>query len=223
MLSYRALLIGGLILGLVLCSAHLALRPREQDDRGAGTSRTSEQRRSAPAGDRPAATNVDELSALRDELASLRAELARQRRDAPAKASSPSASSPPDSGVRPSGFSREDAARELQARIAVIDSAFQSEHVDPTWSASASSAIQRALSSEDVGGLHADSVDCRSQTCRVELHDDGSGRLGKSMPVFALQLAGTLPTITASTVPQSSGGSTLVLYLSRQAQAAQAR
>jgi len=50
----------------------------------------------------------------------------------------------------------------------------------------------------------------------VELHDDGSGSLGKSMPMLAQQLAGTLPTATANTIAEPGGGSTVVLYLSRQ-------
>jgi hypothetical protein len=79
------------------------------------------------------------------------------------------------------------------------------------------------LSTDEVGGIQADNIDCRSDSCRVEVRDDGSGSLSKSMPMLAQQLAGTLPTITANNISQPNGESAVVLYLSRQVEQAPRR
>ena len=97
-----------------------------------------------------------------------------------------------------------------------VDALFRQQAIDPTWSANTSASIRSALNSEEVGGIQADNIDCRSESCRVELRDDGSGSLSKSMPMLAQQLAGTMPNITANNITQPNGDSTLVLYLSRQ-------
>jgi hypothetical protein len=60
-----------------------------------------------------------------------------------------------------------------------------------------------------MGDIGAGIVDCRSQTCRVELHDDGTGRLRRSLMTLAHQLSETLPTFTANTLPRPKGGSKL--------------
>lgn len=226
----HATLIGVLILGLVSCWVYLRVLSPGNTDRGSSGLQASPQRLAAPAGDR-SATNDTEIAALRGEVTSLRAELFTLRGQQVSARSASTNAGGQASGESQAGADdprssppvREEAARERQARIAVIDSAFRREIIDPTWSANTSSAIQSALASDDVGGIQADNIDCRSQSCRVELHDDGSGRLAKSLPLFVLQLAGTVSTMTANTIPQSGGGSTLVLYLSHQGEAAPSR
>ncbi len=102
-----------------------------------------------------------------------------------------------------------------QAQIERIDAGFRGQTVDQSWSANTASAVREALNSAEVGGLQAENIDCRSSSCRVELHDDGTGRLSKSLPIVALQLAGSMPTVTAETIPQADGTSNVVLYMSR--------
>jgi len=219
----RATLIGVLILGLVSCFAYLRLRSPGDVDQGASRLPAAQQRVMALAGG-AVVTNVADIAALREEVASLRAELLGQRRPLGALTSGHGTSqnsASADAGSSPQ--TREDAARDHQARVAAVDSEFRRQIIDPTWSAAASSAIRGALNNDAVGGIQADNIDCRSQSCRVELHDDGSGHFAKSLPLFALQLAGTLPNVTANTIPQPGGGSTVILYLSRQVEAAPAR
>jgi hypothetical protein len=165
----------------------------------------------------PATAKGADTTALREEVASLRAELASLRQQRPGHTGSASATedrTDTDAGAR--ARAREEAAQRRQAHIAALDSAFHSESVNPTWSANTSSLIQNVLSSDEIGHIQADSIDCRSESCRVELHDDGTGRLGKSLPMLAIQVASALPTITANNVARPDGSSTVVLYLSRQ-------
>jgi len=59
-------------------------------------------------------------------------------------------------------------------------------------------------------------VECRSRTCRLELADDGSGKLGKILPVFAQQVGRELPSIAYDRIVDASGTATMVLYMARQ-------
>jgi hypothetical protein len=123
---------------------------------------------------------------------------------------------PPAHDTRSDPIARAEAASARLAQIGKVDPAFRQQATDQSWSANTTSAIRDALNSEDVGGVQAESIDCRSSSCRVEFHDDGTGQLSKSLPIFALQLAGSMPNITASTVPQGNGASNVVLYMSRE-------
>ena len=125
---------------------------------------------------------------------------------------------PTGADVRSNVLSRAEANRERQMQIAGVESGFRKESIDQKWATTATSAVQYALNSEDAGRLQANSIECHSATCRVEVSDDGSGRLDKSLPILAQQLAGTLPNIIANRVDQPNGSSTLVLYMSRQSE-----
>jgi hypothetical protein len=169
------------------------------------------------------ATNLADLAALRAEVDALRAEVLALRHQLPAQ-SSPVASradGPPAADVRSDQSAQEEEAATRQAQMEKIDAAFRRQTIDQSWSANTTSAIHAALNSTEAGGLQAENIDCRSSSCRVELHDDGTGRLGKSLPIFALQLAGSMPTVTADTIPQNDGTSNVVLYMSRDSADAQ--
>jgi hypothetical protein len=163
------------------------------------------------------ATNLADLAELRGEVESLKAEVLALRHQPPAQSSPvPSrADGPPAPDVR-SDPSALDEAATRQAQMEMIDAAFRRQTIDQSWSANTTSAIHEVLNSTEVGGLHAETIDCRSSSCRVELHDDGTGRLSKSLPIVAQQLAGSMPTVMANTIPQGDGTSNVVLYMSRE-------
>jgi hypothetical protein len=198
--------------------AYLQLQPAEDTGHAASVSLVGQ---SHPAWmvQQGTPANVVDVAALKEEIASLRAEVSAMRQQRPRQAESAPAraDNQPVGDVRNDPVARAEALRQHQADIEAVDAAFRKQSIDPTWSASTSSTIREVLNSEDVGGLQADNIDCRSEGCRVELHDDGSGRLGKGLPVFAQQLAGSMPTVIADTVPQANGGSTMILYMSRDA------
>jgi hypothetical protein len=106
-------------------------------------------------------------------------------------------------------------ARDTQIREAYIqglESMFRRESSDPKWAASAISAIQAALGADKVG-LSSRNTECRAQTCRLEIPDDGSGKVNAALPVLASQLATVLPYVDADQVDDGAGGKTVVLYL----------
>jgi len=170
------------------------------------------------------ATNLADLAALTGEIDALKAEVLALRHQLPAQSSSIAsrADRPPAPDVRSDQSAREEEAATRQeeaatrqAQMEKIDAAFRRQTIDQSWSANTTSAIHDALNSPEDGALQAENIDCRSSSCRVELHDDGTGRLSKSLPIVALQLAGSMPTVTADTIPQEDGTSNVVLYMSR--------
>ena len=204
------------MIGFVLYLTYLRPQPLEESNREVSALPVRPSQSTVTVGGGSAAS-VDDIRALREDVASLRAAISLLRRQAPkqAESASTSADSQPGADIRSDALARAEAAREHQAEMEAVDAAFRKQAVDPTWSANTVSSIRNALNSEEIGGVQADNIDCRSDSCRVELRDDGSGRLSKSMPMLAQQLAGTTPNITANNVSQANGESTLVLYLSR--------
>ncbi len=62
----------------------------------------------------------------------------------------------------------------------------------------------------------ARSIECRSQTCKVELLDC-SGGVAKHLPVFVLQLGSMLATTQVDYVDQGGGLRLITLFMTRSA------
>lgn len=82
-----------------------------------------------------------------------------------------------------------------------------------------SSAVQAAIGETAELRQMAKGVECRSSTCRVELTDDGSGKLASILPMFAMRVGQQLPSVDARRIGDASGAATLVLYMSRHSDA----
>jgi hypothetical protein len=158
-----------------------------------------------------------ELAQMRQELTQLKHQLWTQGQrlaatdPARAEAHDPTAKDP-----RTDPEARAEQERKYREYMASVDAAFRKEATDPHWSSTTSSAVQTALiANSDLRPL-ARGVECRSRTCRVEIADDGSGKLGKILPVFAQQVGQELPSVTADRVQDASGAATMILYMSRR-------
>jgi len=211
----HATLIAVPVLGAVTYLTYLRLQPSEDTPHsGAVSVEHLSTVMTVPGGQ---AENLADMAALTGEVDSLKAEVKALRQQLAAQSSrvASRADAPPASEVRSDPGSREDAAVTRQAQMEMIDAAFRRQSIDQSWSANTTSAIHDVLNSTEVGGLQAETIDCRSNSCRVELHDDGTGRLSKSLPIVAQELAGSMPTITANTIPQGDGTANVVLYMSR--------
>jgi hypothetical protein len=216
-----AIMIAAAALALVSYLTYTRLLPREESG-GEGSALSTVPQMPIAASDSPTSKN-DDVTALRREMASLRAELAALRQ-MPRQVVSASANG--DQVVADSASmarAREEAAQWHQARIAAVDSAFRSQSINPRWSADTSALIQNVLSRDDVGHIQADSIECRTDMCRVELHDDRMRHMSNSLPKIAMQLARALPAITPDSIRRPDGSSTLILYLSQHREEMQAR
>jgi hypothetical protein len=166
------------------------------------------------AADAVPAPDRAEVASLRREVALLRAQVAL----GPHLAAGPPAvaSDAPPAGRRPARDPEAlaEGVRRRRALIEGLASAFLGEATDPSWSVATTASVRAALAAEEVG-LTARGVDCRSRTCRVEIPDDGSGRVAEALPLFANELAATLPNMVAHQVVDASGTATTFLYLTR--------
>jgi hypothetical protein len=157
-------------------------------------------------------TESPEVSELRQELFRLRHQVYAQGQRLATDSSRPQAAAPAEP---PGPEARAEAERKRKDYVAGIDAAFRKEVRDPQWSTATTSTVQSALAADDELRPLGRGVECRSQTCRVEITDDGSGSLGKLLPMFVHHVGPALPTMTADRVVDGSGGATMVLYLSR--------
>lgn len=102
-------------------------------------------------------------------------------------------------------------AQEHQQRIALIETDFQTEHVDNRWSNATTELLEQSLSVEELAGTAVFDVECRSNLCRLELqHDD---------PIAQIEFEEQLPMAVGEALPritmdQSEDGLTIV-YLAR--------
>ncbi|MES2353484.1 MAG: hypothetical protein V4568_03605 [Pseudomonadota bacterium] len=163
---------------------------------------------------------MDDLTALREEVAVLRAEVSMLRRRIPTQgqAQAETEDTPAmtaEKNARTDPLARAEAEKAHQKQMAGVEAAFRNEPNDSKWSSRAASTLQDALTGDDAARANMRNVECRSHTCRVEIIDDGSGQLAKSMPLIAQRVAQTFPTMTANQIDQGNGTSTTVLYMSR--------
>lgn len=166
------------------------------------------------------AVSKQEWAALKREVAALRAEVAALRRQRPAAGPAPAGVAEP-SAVPPRAFDparAEQDARLRRERIEAMEAAFRSEPADPEWSATATAAVQDALNQDPQVQAGVRALECRAQTCRVEVVGEGgqsSLALARFMPTLAQKLAPLLPSITLDETADPSGLTITVLYLTR--------
>ncbi|HWL88242.1 MAG TPA: hypothetical protein VNO21_20705 [Polyangiaceae bacterium] len=192
-------------LGVGLCAfVYRAVHIRAETPAAAsGTQRVAE-------GGPPASA---ELAKMREEIASLQRQVSSQRQmpvAEPVKAEADAKDLRTDSEMRAEG------ERKHREYMAGVEAAFRNETIDARWSPATSSVVQTAISADNALRALTRDVECRSSTCRVEIADDGSGSLGKALPMLALQVGPALPSVSSTRVEDGSGASTMVLYMSRQ-------
>jgi hypothetical protein len=172
--------------------------------------------------DKQADMQQQALAALRQDMARLRREFSTlqrqiQEQGQAATAGGPGSEADPASDPRSDPAARAEAERVRQEQMAVIEATFRQEPIDREWSFKATGAVQEVLASADTVRPALRSLECRSQTCRMELAEDDTGELEKSMPRFLLQLGETLPRGTVNYIEDGAGGKTMILYMDRGA------
>lgn len=167
------------------------------------------------------ATPVDTLAAS-EGLASLKQQVAMLRRDVDALrlqlAGAPSSTRPADlvADPRSDPQARFEAEQVERQRVASAESAFRSEREDLRWSLGAAANMRALLAAADEPvRSQVRSVECRSQTCRVEIGADARAQTAPELPLVLARLGQALPKVTAGLIDQGDGRQATVLYLSR--------
>jgi hypothetical protein len=103
----------------------------------------------------------------------------------------------------------------MREHLSAVAASYGSEARDQRWSNEVGESLRAAFSTEELAGTAVQSIDCRTTTCRIEMQDDGSGNLPALLPMLAVQMAGSLPNVTAERIDQPDGKSSMVVYMSR--------
>lgn len=199
-LAIIALLGFGLIM-MVYRSGRATEAPLSHDDRAA---------RASPSGERAAVSGTGELAALRQEVAQLRQLVKNQGQTPEAPDQAKTEPVDPEIKALDTQAEQERRHREYVQRVAA---SYGREPVDPSWSSSKMSVIQTALESNPELRQLVRSVECRSQTCRVEFTDEASGKLSTAVPSFLASLGTELPTAIAERVEQAGRSGSTVFYV----------
>jgi hypothetical protein len=174
------------------------------------TTSTTSQQSPAPA---PASTTQPDLAQqvaqLRQEVAAIRAQLARGPM-------ANTAAQTREANPRTDPAARQEAERTERMRIASAESAFRGEKQDTRWDQTTTASVRSALTQADENlRQQVRSIECRSQTCRLEINAEAAGALDRDLPMVLSRLGDTLPKITAGQIDQGNGRMATVLYLSK--------
>jgi len=160
----------------------------------------------APAAEAPSLQA--QVVALRREVQELRQQVARWPGAAAVAQDARSLRSDPQA--------RAEMERAEQNRVATSEAAFQNEVRQPQWSQRTAQDVRATLAEADPALRHlVRSVDCRSQSCRVEISPGASEEAQQNLPITLARLAGSLPNVSAGQIDQGDGRMATVLYLSR--------
>lgn len=127
---------------------------------------------------------LGEVARLRSEVTALQDKAARE----PAKEAAPAA----DQLSVEEGRAQADA--KWAAHMEDVRVAYEQEHVDVAWAAEKRRAVKEAV--EKIPGLSAfaGDIECRSESCRLDLKVDPAGSTGKDLPMFLHTVGPAMPT-----------------------------
>ena len=206
MVSSRLVRVGGAVLvgGCLFLVYRLVADSRDRGPDGrSATGRDADQR---------AALDDPDIERMRAQVGLLQAQVA-------VLSGQVSAAQPVSSAVEPAESTmsdeerREHDERRHAAYVDRIEAGFEQEPVDPKWAAGTSSRVWAVINQMEALRGAALEVECRSETCRLEIGDDGSGTLHKNLPLFAQQFADTMPRMAGRPVSDENGQSRMVLFL----------
>ena len=166
--------------------------------------------RATSSGERVAVSGAAELAVLRQEVAQLRQVVKNQRQTPEARDQAKTEPVDPEIKALETQAEQERRSREYVQGVAA---SYRKEPVDPSWSSSKMSVIQTALASKPELRQLVRSVECRSQTCRVEFADEGSGRPSNAVQSFLADLGTELPTAIAERVEQAGRPGSTAFYV----------
>lgn len=133
------------------------------------------------------------------------------------------AAPPPSSSAAPQALPEASGSDELarqkeewRAHITEVEAEYQLEGRDAGWARETQSAITRALDGLPALSKGLRNVECRSETCRVEVVNDHHPDFDKQLPLLSLRLDG-LPSAQYDHSPEPDGKVRTVVYFKRHA------
>lgn len=153
-----------------------------------------------------------QVQALRAQVELLQAALVHQSTGT--KPTAEDRTTAPEGWDAPTALSPEESSALRAAHLAEVETSFRNEARTAAWASERRSEIQAAAKGRAFEHALGD-VECRTDTCRVEVTDNRTSDFAKDLPVFLQKLGAALPTVEAAHFPRSDGSIKLVLYMSR--------
>jgi len=213
----RLLVFGGALMGCCGLLAYVvSVRAGKPADRASVTAPVE-----ASAGAPAASVTSDRalqvrVTMLERELAELRAGMA--ERTAVARPEPVPAETAPEHPLTEEETKR--LQEEWHTRMTEVEASYRAERLDQAWSLATKEKLTQAWSTLPAFGKNVRSVECRSETCRVEAIDDLHGDFTKEFQMLPLRLADSLPSVQADHTPQPDGTVKRTFYFSRRPQVA---
>jgi hypothetical protein len=157
---------------------------------------------------------TSEVALLRQQLANLQQEVAALRSK---PADSPAVEDP--ESIAPKNPSRREiaaASEAWHAHMASVEADFFKEPYDRQWASNMTAVLRDVAGKNEAIHQALQKFECHSQTCRVEMKDDGSGMLAEQLPFFLQQMGHALPIMESDHLEGGGGEKTLVMFLSKQ-------
>lgn len=171
----------------------------------------------------PASANVGAIDpsslALLQNLAERVARLEQARKDGPLPPAAmsarhlgapvmPEGQRPSEAELRagPPGGGSRDAQQQEHERKAALDGRFRQEPVNAAWASANALALRQAVQAPvEGGGMAVQGLECRSQTCRVDVGVTDAEALRHGLPQLAQRLAERFPALYVVTRHDGSG------------------
>src|SRR5262249_36674300 len=106
------------------------------------------------------------------------------------------------------------AEQERAEYMDTIAQSFANERVDMRWSHATTTQITATIDADNALRDRVNGIECRGQTCKVVIRDDGSVDVNRSLPLLAASLGQLLPRVDAQRIDTGDGGHLMVLYMS---------
>lgn len=170
----------------------------------------------APTGQMQPAADADTgLADLRQQVQLLRREVA-DLRGKVSRLPGVADTEPHQSDPRSDSVAMEQARQAERLRVASAETAFRNQADDPRWSQGAAASVRAALGqANDSMRNQVRSIECRAQSCRVEINAGPGDPAAQDLPLVIARLGQVLPNVTAGQVDQGDGRKATVLYMSR--------
>ncbi|MGC4070406.1 MAG: hypothetical protein QM784_38225 [Polyangiaceae bacterium] len=171
-------------------------------------------------GDGPSRESVErstlvaaQLAELTAEVSNLRGRLASREAREAARDAAPSPEQIEDS--------EEESRLKWQEHMAQVEEKFKRERVDPSWARDTSQLIERELASEPSLRTSLRSMECRAQSCRLELNEPsapGADGSEHALPLLIHRLGTALPVSQSALVDAGDGKSVRVVFLLKESE-----
>ncbi len=203
------------IVGFALYRVYAEFRPKPSERTQAASEPVgTREGEGMDPGDSSHSDQTAEVALLRQQIALLRQELASVR-DTQTKLVTARTTDATEVGM--SRKEMEAAAEVWHAHMAEVQADFFREPRDSKWSSAMTSLVRSAADKNEIIKGALQTMECRSRTCRLEIEDDGSGRLADQIPLFLQELGHDLPDMQSEQVDNGKGQKAVVMYMTAAA------